>query len=197
MRLGRANYCFLQRPGEVNVVVLDQDHVEQSDAVILPAAACDCQLIHHAQAGSGLARVEDYRFGAGNSIHEGPGQCGDAGHASEEVERCPFSGQQAPGGTGYLCHDLAVDNPGALFCLRLKLHLRIERRVDCLRHVEPGDDALLLGDDLSLHRRGRGDDAVAGGVAGADILSQCALDGIQDFRVKRFQCVLHIVYIIH
>ena len=47
------------------MVVLHHDHVEEPEAVILPAARDDRGLFQRAQAGRGLAGVEDARLGAG------------------------------------------------------------------------------------------------------------------------------------
>lgn len=51
---------------------------------------------------------------------------------------------------------------------------------DSHRYIEPGDDAVLLGDDVAVHVRIGGDDAFAGGVATADILVQCARDSLNN-----------------
>ena len=48
-------------PGERDVVVLDQHAVGKIEAVILAAAAAHRILVDHAQAGRGLARIENAR----------------------------------------------------------------------------------------------------------------------------------------
>jgi hypothetical protein len=52
-----------QAAAERDVVVLDEDSVLQVEAVVDAAAAADGVLIQRAQAGDGLAGVEDFGFG--------------------------------------------------------------------------------------------------------------------------------------
>ncbi len=66
--------------------------------MVLSAAALHGQLVHAAQTGRGLARVEDDGARAGDGVHELTGQRGDAGHAPQEVERRPLGGEQARAG---------------------------------------------------------------------------------------------------
>ena len=51
--------CGTDAAGEVDVVVLQQDHVEESHAVVLAAAQLHGHFVQHAHPGRGLARVED------------------------------------------------------------------------------------------------------------------------------------------
>ena len=55
---------------EVEVVVLDQDHVGQADAVVRAAPELHGVLLEEAQAGRRLARVEDLGLGAGDGVDD-------------------------------------------------------------------------------------------------------------------------------
>ena len=90
-------------PGGANVVVLDQDAVVEPGAVVPAAADGDGVLLEDAQAGGGLARVEDRDVGSGGGVHVAARQGRDAGQASEVVERGPLAGEdgaQRPGDPG-------------------------------------------------------------------------------------------------
>ena len=70
------------------MIVLDQDAVLQIEAVVEAAAAADGVLIEGAQAGDGLAGVEDFglRLGGCDGADIFVGQRSDAGHALHQVK---------------------------------------------------------------------------------------------------------------
>ena len=70
-----------------DVIVLDQDGVEQTEAVVDAAAAAHGILLEGAQARRRLARVDDARLGAGDRGDVAGGQRGDAAEVAEKVER--------------------------------------------------------------------------------------------------------------
>ncbi len=86
---------------EGDVVVLDQDAVLQVEAVVEAAAAADGVFIERAQAGDGLAGVEDFglRLHGGDGADVLVGERGDAGHALHQVEDDALGGEDA-GGVG-------------------------------------------------------------------------------------------------
>ena len=62
------------------------------------AARDDRGFFQRAQAGRGLARVEDARAGAADGIDKAPGERGDAGEALEEIQRDAFRGEDRADG---------------------------------------------------------------------------------------------------
>jgi hypothetical protein len=56
------------------------------------ATAADGVALEHAQAGRGLAGVEDTRLGALDRLDEGASGCGDAREALQEVQGDAFGG---------------------------------------------------------------------------------------------------------
>ena len=88
---GRPGGCL--EPGEV--IVLDQNRIEQAEAVVAPSAAPDRVLFQGAPAGSGLARVVNRGAGAGDRRDEPRRQGRDPAQPLEKVEGGPLHRQQA------------------------------------------------------------------------------------------------------
>ena len=70
--------CRADAAGRHDVVFLDQDAVEQADAVVVSAAGAHRVLERHAQAGNGFARIQNARVGTGNGLDVALRLCGDA-----------------------------------------------------------------------------------------------------------------------
>ena len=87
------------------------------------------------------------------------------------ANHCPF---------GHLCHqdDTWVDGSTDGGC-----------------HVEPGNHACLLGDDVTDHRRLGRDDGGAGGITRPDVFGEGSADGALDVGMKFVQCRYFRVYI--
>ena len=153
-----------QAAAERDVVVLDEDSVLQVEAVVDAAAAADGVLIQRAQAGDGLAGVEDFGlgFGGGDGADEFVGEGGDAGHALHEVEDDALGGEDAGGvgaddGDGLALADAdAVEDLGVGddFEAAGGFHFSVERE-EGGDAADAGDDAGLLGDDGARWRAGR------------------------------------------
>ena len=82
-------------PAAVQMVVLDQHHVEQPEPVV-PAPAVDHRpLLPDAQARGGLAGVDHDSARALDRPGEAPGLCGHPGQMDEEVEHGPLGPEDA------------------------------------------------------------------------------------------------------
>ena len=100
---GRSGRCSRARAhrgadaaGRRGVVLLDEDRVEQAEAVVRPAARGDRGLLERAQPRRRLARVEDPRAGALDLADRARGRGRDARQAAEEVQRRALGGQDRP-----------------------------------------------------------------------------------------------------
>ena len=69
------------------MIVLDQNHVEQTDAMILPAAAGNRVFFKPPPAGRGFARVENFCVCAANGLDKLRGQSRNAGKPLDEIQR--------------------------------------------------------------------------------------------------------------
>ena len=92
--LARRAHRRADAAGHRRVVLLDEDLVEQAEAVVAPAARGDRRLLERAQARRRLARVEDLRAGALDRAHARRGQRRDARQPPEEVQRRALGGEQ-------------------------------------------------------------------------------------------------------
>ena len=95
-RRPRAAHGLPHPAGRRGVVLLDQDRVVEPGAVVDSTARAHRGLLQRAQAGRGLARVEDLGARA-LDLPNGPGGRGrNAGESLEEVQRRALGAQQRP-----------------------------------------------------------------------------------------------------
>ena len=85
--------------GEVDVVVLDQNHVEETDAVVVAAADSHGFFLEDAHAGCCLACVEHLAWQTCEKFLIFRSDCGYAAHALHDVEHESFGLQQRAYGT--------------------------------------------------------------------------------------------------
>src|SRR5690606_16866171 len=80
-----------------NVVVLDEDGVEQADAMVHAASCAHGIFLERAEPGRGFARVDDCGAGAGDGIDIATCQRGDAAQTTDEIECDALRRQQRAG----------------------------------------------------------------------------------------------------
>ena len=99
LRAGRAGRRdrLRNRARRHDVVLLDQDSVEEPDAVIPAAADAHRIFLRRAQPREGLAGIEQPASRALDPLGVGMGGGRRAGQKLQEIERRPFSGQERPG----------------------------------------------------------------------------------------------------
>ena len=98
LRPGRArpSHRLAHAARQRGVVLLDQDEVEQTDAVVDAAAVRDRGLLEHPQPGRGLARVEDLRPALAHATATMRAVfVATPGQPAEEVQRRALGGQDA------------------------------------------------------------------------------------------------------
>ena len=88
-------------PGDGDVIVLDHHAAVETEAMIGAAAAGHRMLLQHAQAGRGLAGVDQLRPGALDGVHPARGLGGDAGEVLDDIERSALDGEQAARRAGH------------------------------------------------------------------------------------------------
>ncbi|HUF08230.1 MAG TPA: hypothetical protein VMO47_02840, partial [Rhodothermales bacterium] len=137
----------VDRPGAVDVVVLDQEHVVEAVAVVPSTPGGHGVLVEMAETGRGLAGVVDPGLRPPYGVDVSARRGGDARGALEEVQRGALAGEQR--------HDRRAglgDDPAGLD-RRPLLHEPVEpaRIVELgkgdRREVEPGDHPLPLADE--------------------------------------------------
>ena len=141
---GRAGPAAACEPGQV--IVLDQDGIVQTEAVVEPTTAPDRVLFQGTPAGSGLARVVDRRAGAGDRRDEPRRQGRDPAQPLEKVERGPLHRQQRthrpgePRDQAARLERISVGQMRLPACRRAQTRRPIARRPAC-RPARPADRA--------------------------------------------------------
>ena len=75
------------------MIVLDENHVEQAEAMIFSAAARDGVFFKTPPAGRGFARVENLCVSSLDGVHELRGERGNAGKPLDEIQRDALGAQ--------------------------------------------------------------------------------------------------------
>ena len=174
---------------KVYVVVLQQNHVEQSHAVILTAADLDGHLVQYAHARGGFARVENF----GMQVFDLVGIDGclgrHAAHALHDVQQDAFGLQQglepSRNVEGHVARLHAVAVAEDLF----ELHVGVQASKHQLCDFDARENTLLFAEQAHAAFFRRGDAAERSVVAVADVFA----DGQFDERIdERFVFGFHI-----
>ena len=173
------------------MVFLDQDGVPQRQAVIAAATGPDCVFLGDAQAGQGLAGIDDLRLGTGDGVGVGADLAGDGGKQLQEVEGAALGGEQGAA----VAFDFAQQLVGGdAVTIGAVPGDRGGRVAAAHAFVEPGratQYARLAADHRGLDQPFAGNQA-GGQVAGADILGQGSGDVAVDFFGQRVvECDAH------
>ena len=120
------------------MVVFEHDAVVQAQPVVQPTAANNGVLFQHAQAGCGLARVNQAGFSAGNFSAIARGFGGNAAQALADVERGALCGQDAARRAGHGQQSRAFFNFVTVFDKTRDLELRVVFAKHTCRHIDAG-----------------------------------------------------------
>jgi hypothetical protein len=96
-RAGNGAGEIVERAEEGEVVVLEHDAVEETEAVIPATAAGHGVFFQHAPAGRGLARIQEAGAGFAEGVGVAAGLGGDAAEALEEIEGYAFGREEDAG----------------------------------------------------------------------------------------------------
>jgi len=180
--LNRRRDCvrfFIPQRGEM--IVLDQNHVEQTDPVIFPAAAGNGVFFKPPPAGCGFARVENLRARALDGIHELRGQGRNAGKPLDKIQRDTLGAQNGAGRAGDF--QQCFTGAGVFTIAQPFDNFRFSRKF-----AEGRFGKFDSGDNQRFARAhdGAGREICRNGcqrrrVAAADVLGERGLDGLADF----------------
>ncbi|MNC22843.1 hypothetical protein D3C75_708500 [compost metagenome] len=153
------------------MVFLDQEGVVQADAVVVATAASHCILLRQAQAGQGLAGVQQAHLGAFHQVGQEARTGGDPRQHLQEVQCTALTTEQRT--RGALQMEQRLVGRGALAIGHLPVHGHA--RVELAEHgVDPCgacDHAVFAGDDGRLGQALRRDQLRCD-IATADVLQQ-------------------------
>ena len=157
---------------EVDVVVFEQDHVEESDAVVTATANLHSLLLEHTHARGSLAGVEHTGVGTLQSLHILISHCSNTAHALHDVEHESLGLQQRAYTSADNHGDVTLLHTGAVLHEHLDLHLRVEATEHLLGNLHTSENTILLDEQMRLSHRILGDATEGGMVAVTDILGK-------------------------
>ena len=132
------------------MIVLQEAHVAQPEAVVVPSAVAYRHLICQSVPRQRLARVEDMRPGALAELDELCCRRGDAAHALEEIEHRPLRAEEGAVGAADADQVLSLGDVVSVGDERLIVHLLVDvgyRLYQSAGHLDAGDDAVRRGGD--------------------------------------------------
>ena len=152
------------RCGAIDVIVLDQEHVIQADAVILAATTNHRVFIERAKSRRRFSRIENLRSRSRNGVDVTP-RCGsDARRALHQVQSCALRAQQRHDRRLHLGHDIARMNAVAVFCAHLELCCGFDRAECRFSERKAGDHARGLDEKTGTAALARFKDGLAGDI---------------------------------
>ena len=165
---------------KVHMVVLEQNHVKQADAVVAPAADLHSLLFQHAHARSRLACVQHARLQALKALGIASRGGRHTAHALHDVEHQALGLQQRAHPARHHKGHIARHHVGAVADHHLHAQLWVKFLKHASRDLHTSQDALFLDDQpLASHLVGR-DAAQRGRVTVADVLGQRQVDQLID-----------------
>ena len=171
------------------MVVLEQYHVKQPDAVVTAATNLDGFLLEHAHAGSGLASVENAGLEALEALCIAGCGCCHAAHALHDIEHQALGLQQGANTPRNDKGNVAGLDMGTVANHDLHLQLGVKFLKHAARDSHASQDALFLDDEaLATHLVG-GDAAQGGSVAVTDVLGKRQIDQL----VNQFFSCFHVI----
>src|SRR5262245_39902378 len=158
------------------VIVLDQDAVIESQAVVASAADRHGVFFKHSQSGSRLARVHDLRFRSRDGLNVLARHGGDAGKMLKEVQRNALGREQHLGVAEHPGEDFARFDLLAVGHRRFDLDVLIEPAEDQIGDLEPGQNQVLFGQEAAARVLSRTHDRTGCDVAAPDVFVEGAID---------------------
>ena len=133
---------------KVDVVVLEENHVEQADAVVASATNLHGHLFEDTHAGSGLAGIEHTGAGAFHLLHIAGSHGSNATHALHDVEHEAFGLEQGLNLSFYHHSHIAGLHRGAVFDKHFHLHFGVEAVEHHLGNFDAGQNAFFLDEEF-------------------------------------------------
>ena len=156
--------------GEIHMVILEQDHVEESDTMIHATADLHCLFLEHSHARGGLTGIQHVGMCSFETFHITVGHRGDATHPLHDIQHQALCLKQRAHLSCYDHGHIPFLHWGAITDQHLYLHVGIEAGKHPFRHLHTSQDAVFLDQQSTLPHRILRDAAKSGMVAISDIL---------------------------
>ena len=134
--------------GKIDVVVLEQNHIEESDAVVTATTNLHGLLLQHAQAWCGLAGVQHTGLGTLQQLHILVGHGGNTTHTLHDIQHQSLGLEQRTNLTRYHHGDVALFNMCAVRHQHLDLHIGVETMEHFLGNLYTCQNTVLLDEQV-------------------------------------------------
>lgn len=169
---------------KVDMVVLEEDHVEEADAVVAASANLDSHLVEKAHARGRLASVDNLGVET-LELGDVTRGCGcDAAHVLHDIENEPLGEKKGLGATLDTESDIALLDAVAVMENLVELEIWIYVRKNLTSNVYAGEDTVLLDDELGTSDSVGWDARERGVVTIADILADATVDEVVEVSVE-------------
>jgi hypothetical protein len=163
-------------PDVAQMIVLDQDHVGEAQAMVRPAAGFNGVFLEEAQAGGRLARVEDLGFGPCYGVDETTRGRGDSREPLEEVESGPLALEQGDRRPLDARKDVGFAESRPVLDLLGDFDSRVDFLEDAAGDRQTGQDSVFFGQENGFGTGVSRDDAFRGDVPLGHIFAQRRVD---------------------
>ena len=126
------------------MVVLQKNHIEQTDTVVLATADLHCHFVQHAHTGCGLTGIQHFGFQTLQAIGIDRRLSRHATHSLHNIEQDTLGLQQRLQTTRHVERHVAHLHASTIFEQLLELHLGIQTVEYHLRNLDTCNDTLLL-----------------------------------------------------
>ena len=164
---------IIDAASEIDVVVLEENHIEETDAMVHTATNLHSLLLQHAETWSGLAGIEDVSLGTFEALHILGSHGSDTAHALHDVEHEALCLKQRTGLTLYNHGDVALLHVGTILQQNLHLHGRVKAGEYLLSHFYTSQYAIFLDEQMAFTHGVLRNATQGCVVAITDILSKC------------------------
>jgi len=162
--------------GEVDMVVFEKNHVEESDAVVGAAANADGFLLKKSKARCGLAGVKDSCVCPSKKFDVSMGGGGDATHSLHDVEHESFGLQEREDSSFNNEGDVTLFDGFSIMNEHCDFEFGVEGVEDFFGDLDASKDAVFFDDELLFAHGVRGDAGEGGMVSVADVFGEPIFD---------------------
>ena len=162
--------------GEVDMVVFEEYHVEESDAVVGAAANADGFLFKKSKARCGLAGVKNSCVCPSKQFDVAMGGGGDATHSLHDVEHESFGLEEGEDSSFNKESDVTFFDGLAVMDEDGDFEFGVEGVEDFFGDLDAGKDAVFFDDELLFAHGVRGDAGEGGMVSVTDVFGEPIFD---------------------
>ena len=161
---------------EIDVIVLEENHVKESDAMVDAATDLDGSLLQHTHPRCGLARIEDAGMSAFETLNVLMRHRGDARHTLHDIQHEALGLEEALHLARDNHGDVSRFDVGTIIDKDLYLHGRVKTMEYLLGDFHTSQDAFLLDEEFALAHSISGDATEGGMVTITDVFGKGQVD---------------------